>query len=336
MNETPSAPSAPTRVQRATAFVDRYFFWLGLAALAIGLAVEELAVLAPYTPYQVALSMFVGGINVRWQAFLKAVREPGHYAWSLLYIYLLMPASSWLLAYIFFPGEPGLATGYIFAAVLPCGITGAIWTLIARGNMALNLSLVTLTTLASGLTTPWLLRLWAGAFIDINVWNLTKSLVLTVVIPVIIGLVVHERWPERARSWQAPLSLEVKLTMLVIVAAFTADALPDLKQMPGLERVILVAAAFLHLMLGHLGAYALARWMRIDHEDAVALAYASGVRNSVAGAAIATTQMGAQVALPLLMVLVLSQPVGSLTLMIFGRTKAREAVRSAAPSLPDR
>src|SRR5690606_725410 len=92
----------------------------------------------------------------------------------------------------------------------------------------------------------------------------------------------------------------------------------------------LVVASIVHLVAGHLGAYVLARRLGTPYEDAVALAFSSGVRNTVAGAAIATTQLTPKAVLPILVILVLQQPLSSLCIPFF----RRDEVRAAAPLPP--
>ncbi|MGI6037210.1 MAG: bile acid:sodium symporter family protein [Limnochordia bacterium] len=308
------------RILAVDAFIERRFFILGLLILGGGLlAGQGLAVLRPLTPIFLALTMFTGALNCSLDDFRRVLYTPGTILLALGLMYIITPIITLGLTKLFFVGEPLLAAGQLFSSTLPVGITASVWTMLAGGNLPLCLGLVILTTLLSGLITPSLFHLLAGAQVEFAVWDLVFDLVKIVIIPVIIGLYVQERRfapVERARPL---LQLSVKLYMLLTIAIYAAVMRPHLVQLGwGIGKVI--GSMFFQFSISTLLALLFIKWLPI--EDIAALAFANAVRNMVGGSIIATAHFPIVVALPLIVSLLLQNPMGSVIYKVFRKSSA--------------
>ncbi|WP_338115490.1 bile acid:sodium symporter family protein [Thiocystis minor] len=79
---------------------------------------------------------------------------------------------------------------------------------LARGDVALSISLTAASTLLAVVLTPWLTWIDAGAWVTVPVLEMLRSIALVVLLPVIAGVAVNRfagRWLGRVQSWAACL-----------------------------------------------------------------------------------------------------------------------------------
>ncbi|MGI6558302.1 MAG: bile acid:sodium symporter family protein [Limnochordia bacterium] len=307
-------------VLRVDGFLARHFFWLGLLAMGIGLLIgEPLAPLQRGTPYFLAFIMFNGALGCRVQDFSRAC-EPGKVAGILALMYGVTPLAGWIVARIFLGADPELMAGQVFAAVLPAGITASVWTIMAGGDVPLALSLVVLATLLSGILTPGLFRLLAGTGLDFHPWGMAADLGKVVILPVLAGVFISERgippYLERMRPVAAVL---VKGGMILIMAVYAGILTPHLAGL-GLGTIKVAVAMFLQFLLSYLIPLVLAR--KLPLRERIAIAFANGVRNIVGGAIVATAHLPSRVVLPLILGLLLQNPMGAAVYKLFARNCA--------------
>jgi BASS family bile acid:Na+ symporter len=65
-------------------------------------------------------------------------------------------------------------------------------TYLAKGNLALSMTVTTLTTLVSPLATPFLMKLLAGQLIEVNAVGMMISILNMLFIPVLAGIVINK------------------------------------------------------------------------------------------------------------------------------------------------
>src|SRR5690606_15216589 len=72
-------------------------------------------------------------------------------------------------------------------------------TYLARGNVALSVTMTTCSTLAAPFMTPLCMKLLAGQYVPIAFWPMMLSILNMIVVPVLIGValnrIVHNRFP---------------------------------------------------------------------------------------------------------------------------------------------
>src|SRR3954466_2875227 len=91
--------------------------------------------------------------------------------------YTIMPLVGFGVASLFnFPKE--IAAGIILVGCCPSGLASNVMSYLARANLALSVSVTTVSTLLAPFLTPLLMRSLGGAFIEIHlwamVWDITK------------------------------------------------------------------------------------------------------------------------------------------------------------------
>lgn len=88
--------------------------------------------------------------------------------------YTIMPASAALIGK-FFGLSPSLLVGLILLGCCPGGTASNVVTLIAQGDVPLSIVMTVCTTLGAIIFTPFLTKILAGAYIPVNVAQLSLS-----------------------------------------------------------------------------------------------------------------------------------------------------------------
>jgi len=143
---------------------------------------------------------------------------------------LLVPVVTWLLCSVF-PVSPEARIGLVLACMSaggPAGLKAAQLT--KRADMALAVSLTVLLQLANIVVAP----LWAQAVVTgatINPGTIVLDLLVLVLIPLLVGLLIHARYTEHAAGWRAELERVSNLALYVaIVAGIAANWQPFISQ----------------------------------------------------------------------------------------------------------
>jgi len=99
------------------------------------------------------------------------------------------------------PIPAGIAAGLALVAAVPGGTFSNIVTYMARGNIALSISLTAVTTLACLATTPILLRLVAGVHLPTDfvmpVGDIALQIGIILLVPLFVGMYLGMRFPSR-------------------------------------------------------------------------------------------------------------------------------------------
>lgn len=95
------------------------------------------------------------------------------------------------------------------------GVASNLMAYLARGNVALSVTMTFISTMAAPIATPLLMNALAGRFVPIDPLQMMFSILNMIVIPVVAGLVAHEVLYS-IRSWALKVD---RLIMLVMGSA---------------------------------------------------------------------------------------------------------------------
>lgn len=193
--------------------------------------VDELTVeipdsLALGTKILIAVFLFGVALDVRVSDFAEAARRPTVFAVGLGTQFVLIPALSVALIAAL-DVRPSVALGLLLVVCLPAGNLSNILTHRARGDLALSVSLTTVSNAGAVLLTPIALTVWGGlspqvsgalAEVELSPLDVLLEVGLLVVLPFLAGVVFAQRFPgpaSRARRFVEPAVL-VLLTLLIV------------------------------------------------------------------------------------------------------------------------
>jgi bile acid:Na+ symporter, BASS family len=139
----------------------------------------------------IQIIMFGMGTKLSIKDFIKELTKPGKVIIASVMCYTLMPLIALLIIKVYnFP--PEVAAGIILIGVGPAGAASNVMTFLAKGNLALSMTITTLTTLIAPLVTPFLMKLLAGQLIQVDAVGMMISILNMLFIPVIAGIIINK------------------------------------------------------------------------------------------------------------------------------------------------
>lgn len=290
---TPGAP-APGTAGRAARRAVTVFPLLVLAAGGLGLATPAtFGGWRESVPYLLGVVMFCMGLTMTPQDFRGVVRRPWAVALGLVAHYVIMPGLGWLIAHAL-DLSPQLAAGVILVGCAPSGTASNVVTYLARGDVALSVSVATVSTVLAPLVTPPLTLLLAGEYLPVDAGSMVTDILKTVLLPVAAGLVVRLCLGAYVGRVLGALPWLSAVTIAVIVAVVVAGSAEAIRSAAALVFVAVVLHNGLGLALG----YGAGRAARLGAPASRAMAFEVGMQNSGLAASLATAHFSPLAALP--------------------------------------
>lgn len=229
------------------------------------------------------LIMFGMGTELSLQDFTRIVQMPKGVLIGVICHYTIMPMVGFGVANMFhFP--PEIAAGIILVGCSPSGLASNVMCYLSRGNLALSVSVTTVSTLLAPLLTPLLMQFLGGSFITIHfldmVWEMTKM----VVIPVALGIFVHYLLKGRAKWLNQIMPITSMIGIVLILVIIIAKGRDALLQVGGL----IILATFIHNTFGYLLGYWSGRLLRFNERDSRTIALEVGMQNAGLASALAS------------------------------------------------
>jgi bile acid:Na+ symporter, BASS family len=139
----------------------------------------------------IQIIMFGMGTKLSISDFVRELSKPFKVIIASVMCYALMPLIALLIIKVYhFP--PEVAAGIILIGVGPAGAASNVMTYLAKGNLALSMTVTTLTTLVSPLATPFLMKLLAGQLIAVDAVGMMISILNMLFIPVMAGIIINK------------------------------------------------------------------------------------------------------------------------------------------------
>lgn len=218
--------------------------------------------------------MFGMGTSMSIQDFLGVVKMPKGVIIGMFCQFTIMPFIGFSLAKLSgFP--PEIAAGMILIGCSPSGMASNVMSYLAKANLALSITLTSVTTLMAPVVTPFLMGWLAGEFIEINVMEMMFSIVKMVIIPIGGGLLFNYFLQGKAK-WLDDLmpiiSMAAIALILIIIVAAGRDSLLEI----GPLLIILVS---IHNLAGYFLGYWASRFLRLSEKDCRTIAIEVGMQN---------------------------------------------------------
>ena len=233
----------------------------------------------------IQLIMFGMGTMLSVSDFARVLKMPRAVLVGLLLQFSIMPLLGAALAAAFgFTGQ--IAAGVVLVGCCPGGVASNVMTYLARGNVALSVTMTACSTLLSPLATPWAMSLLAGQYVDIAVSEMMMGILQMIIVPVLGGLIANHAL-QRA-GWRGPwldrlLSLLAMSAICFIIAIIVSLSRDQLLHVGA----ALVTAAVLHNSCGYLLGYWGARLLALNESDCRTVAIEVGLQNGGMASALA-------------------------------------------------
>ncbi len=228
--------------------------------------------------------MFGMGTELSIKDFAQVLRMPKGVIVGIVCHYTIMPLIGFAVAHLFnFPGE--IAAGIILVGCCPSGLASNVMSYLARANLALSVSVTTISTLLAPFLTPLLMNLLGGNFIEIHFWAMVWDITKIVIIPIAAGLLFHYLvrgkfgWLDKAMPILSMAGIALILTVMV------AAGRDNLLKVGGL----LIVATFIHNVAGFFLGYWSGRILKFPERDCRTIALEVGMQNAGLASGLALT-----------------------------------------------
>lgn len=240
-----------------------------------------------------ALIMFCMGMTLHWRDFTTALRQPAILVLAVLLQYGCMPLFAWLIAWLLGLSAE-LKTGMVLVGASAGGTASNVICYLARGNVALSVLMTLLSTLCAVVMMPLLTWLYLHQTVAVPVWDMLRSIIAMVLLPVLAGTLVNSVLEDRLRRVRSVFPLLSGAAIVVIIAIIIALNQPSLSR----EALPALLAVVLHNLLGLAAGYWAVRWMRYDKVTARTVSVEVGMQNSGLSVALAAHYFSSLAALP--------------------------------------
>lgn len=233
-----------------------------------------------FLPLALAVIMFGLGLHLHTADFMRVVQMPRTVLIGLGVQLLVLPPIAFLLC-LLFALPPLLAVGLMLLVASPGGATANVFSHLARGDVALNITLTAINSLLILITLPLVVQcsmayfLGDQALIPAPVQKIAEVASI-ILLPVALGMWLRRSWSRLADRLERVVR-PMSLLILALLIALTAHKEWALLRANWLH----IGGVCLLLNLASLGiGYATARLASLPARQAIAIAFEIGIHNS--------------------------------------------------------
>lgn len=223
----------------------------------------------------IQLIMFGMGATLSWKDFASVAKSPKSVGIGVLAQFMIMPLIGFGLAKL--SGfVPEVAAGIILVGCAPGGTASNVMAFLAKANVALSVTLTTISTLLAPFMMPVLMKLLAGQFIEIDLLKMMWDIFKIILLPVGAGLVVNQILKGKSSIIEKLLPIVSMLGIALIILVITAAGRDGLLQIGP----ILIFLVMLHNLLGYGIGYGFSRLIGMSEQNARTIAIEVGMQNA--------------------------------------------------------
>lgn len=240
-----------------------------------------------------ALVMFLMGLTLSLSDFSRLVVTPKPIAIGVILQFLIMPLAALTLANIL-QLSTQLTVGLVLVGSCSGGTASNVVCYLAKGDVALSISMTMVSTLAGVIATPLLCSFYLSETVTVDTIGMIVDIVQMVFLPVTAGVITNHflhQTVTKAEVFLPSLSVAIILLIIAIIVALNADRLLQVG-------LITLLAVILHNFAGLTGGFYLSRLLGVDIKQSRTIAIEVGMQNSGLGVALALEYFSATAALP--------------------------------------
>lgn len=230
-------------------------------------------------PLALGVVMLGLGLTLTTADFARVVRYPKAVLIGLFAQTVVLVAGAYAIARLF-GLSPELAVGMMLLAASPGGATANIYSHLAHGDVALNITLTAVNSLLALLTLPLIVDAALAHFLgqDQYVPPPTRKIVevaAIIVVPVLVGMAVRTGLPKVAAALEKPIRL---FAVLVLIGVIGAAIVAEWERLPGFIAAVGAACLAFNLLSMAVG-YGLPRLLELPRGQAIAISMEIGIHN---------------------------------------------------------
>ena len=272
-------------------FIEKYFFIVILVTVAISLVYPNSFkwVLSEYNGLNIlnlllSVVLFTMGTTLKADDFINVFKNLKTIGVGISAQYIVMPLIAFALASAF-SLDTALTVGLILVGTVPGGTASDVITFLAKGDVALSVSLTAVSTVISPILTPIITLVLVGNQIHFNPVDMFISIVQIVIIPIILGLILNYRFPDFCEKLKVYLPTASSIVICLIVAGVIGANKQAILTSSTVILIVIVLQYFLAMLLG----FGIGRLAGMNRKQIITVAIELAFQNSGLSTSLAKT-----------------------------------------------
>lgn len=242
--------------------------------------------------FAIAFIMFGVALELKLEHFTRLFKNPKPAIIGAISQFVLMPLMTIILAIAFrhhITMTVGL--GMVLVAACPGGNVSNFMCSLAKGNVALSVSLTAISDLGALILTPFNFAFWGNIFVkvytsaghsdlvqplSIEPFHVFTTILLILGLPLVLGVIINQKFPKftaMIMTTMKRLSIVIFVAILLIIFIKNYDLF--LKHIKYIALIV-----FIQNTLAFLIGYNFARLLKLDKRDRKTISIETGIQNS--------------------------------------------------------
>jgi len=244
-------------------------------------------------PLSLFFIMFGMGLSLKPVDFKRIFKNPKAVSIGFLAQLLLLPLLAFTIAILLkLPAE--IAVGLMIIALAPGGATSNMFSYLAKGDVALSISLTALVSIITPFSIPIIAAfsisyfMGASTSFELPILKTIVQLLVITIVPVCLGMIFASFWPKLARI------IEHKLKWLAIIFMFLIITLIIIKNRDNMLHFFYQAGnatLMLNILALFIG-FQLAKLANLSAKQAITISFEVGIQNGTLALVVAGTLIG--------------------------------------------
>ncbi|MEA5619544.1 bile acid:sodium symporter family protein [Cronbergia sp. UHCC 0137] len=238
-------------------------------------------------PVSLAIIMLGMGLSLIPEDFQRVKKYPKAVSIGLISQVVFLPMIGFMIAKIV-PMQPVIAMGLMIVALCPGGVSSNIFTFLAKGDVALSVTLTAFSSLITVFTIPVLGNLAYQHFIGqtaviaLPIGATILQIFLMTLVPIGLGMVIRQIFPEIARRLvKVTNSLAVALLAVIILILIVREW----SRLPGFILQVGVGVVLLNVISILVGFY-ISKLLKLNPPQQICIGIEVGIQNGTLAIAI--------------------------------------------------
>lgn len=218
--------------------------------------------------------MFGMGTSMSLQDFAGVVKTPKGVLIGVMCQFSIMPVLGFTLASL--SGlSPEIAAGIVLIGCSPSGLASNVMSYLAKANLALSITITAVTTLLAPFVTPFLMKMLAGALVEIDVFKMMWDIIKMVILPIGAGLIFNKVFSGKAKWLDDAMPIVSMAGIAFIIVIITAAGRDNLLVIGP----VLIGIVAIHNTFGYLLGYWAGRLFKMSERDCRTISLEVGMQN---------------------------------------------------------
>jgi Predicted Na+-dependent transporter len=274
--------------------VTKYFtVWLILCSMLAFFFPSTLKHQGNWITNMLCIIMLGMGLTMKIEDFKLIFSRPRDVAIGVILRYAIMPFVGFCVAKIM-ELPPALSAGLILVGCCPSGTASNVICFLARGDVALSVTVSSFNILLAPILLPPVFLLFAGQYVQVDALAIFLDTIKIVLAPIFIGVLLRFFYPkfvERIMVIIPSVTIIIMIWVIAIVVAVSANKLASVA-------IIAFIAVAIHNGLGLILGYGTSKVIGMEENKARAICFEVGIEMSGLAVVLAMAHLDPLAAVP--------------------------------------